>query len=265
MTQGQKQIVLPGHHRRGSSTARAARGCRDCLPHTASIVDDICLVKSMHTDAGQPRPRRHVLLHRRRAARPAGDRVVADATASAAPTRTCPPFVVMTSRDKENTCGQLFYDHYWGSGFLPSRYQGVRIRSSGDPVLYLSNPDRREPRDPPRHARRPREAQRDEARRARRPGDRHAHRAVRDGLPHAGERARAVRPLDRAEGSARHVRPRRARPGQLRRQLPARPAARGEGRALRAAHARRLGPPPQPAHAVQDPVPGHRPAVAPRW
>jgi hypothetical protein len=51
-----------------------------------------------------------------------------------------PAFVVMTSRDKENTCGQLFYDHYWGSGFLPSRYQGVRIRSSGDPVLYLSNP-----------------------------------------------------------------------------------------------------------------------------
>src|SRR5918997_653466 len=52
-----------------------------------------------------------------------------------------PTFVVMTSRDKENTCGQLFYDHYWSSGFLPTRFQGVRIRSSGDPVLYLSNPN----------------------------------------------------------------------------------------------------------------------------
>jgi hypothetical protein len=48
---------------------------------------------------------------------------------------------VMTSRDKEASCGQIFYDFYWGSGFLPSKYQGVKFRGSGDPVLYLSNPD----------------------------------------------------------------------------------------------------------------------------
>src|SRR5436190_9945207 len=52
-----------------------------------------------------------------------------------------PTFVVMTSRDKEASCGQLFYDYYWGSGFLPSKYQGVKFRGSGDPVLYLSNPN----------------------------------------------------------------------------------------------------------------------------
>ena len=52
-----------------------------------------------------------------------------------------PAFVVMTSRDKEASCGQIFYDYYWGSGFLPSRLQGVKFRGSGDPVLYLSNPD----------------------------------------------------------------------------------------------------------------------------
>jgi hypothetical protein len=49
--------------------------------------------------------------------------------------------VVMTSSDKQKSCGQLFYDYYWGSGFLPSRYQGVRFRSAGDPVPYLTNPD----------------------------------------------------------------------------------------------------------------------------
>ncbi|MCA9076872.1 MAG: DUF1501 domain-containing protein, partial [Planctomycetaceae bacterium] len=38
-------------------------------------------------------------------------------------------------------CGQIFYDYYWGSGFLPSKYQGVKFRSVGDPVLYLSNPN----------------------------------------------------------------------------------------------------------------------------
>ena len=52
-----------------------------------------------------------------------------------------PAFVVMTSVSKGTTCGQIFYDFYWGSGFLPSRLQGVKFRGSGDPVLYLSNPD----------------------------------------------------------------------------------------------------------------------------
>jgi hypothetical protein len=47
----------------------------------------------------------------------------------------------MTSRDKEASCGQIFYDFYWGSGFLPSKYQGVKFRGSGDPVLYLSDPE----------------------------------------------------------------------------------------------------------------------------
>jgi len=55
-------------------------------------------------------------------------------------TEDLPAFVVMTSRDKEASCGQIFYDFYWGSGFLPSKYQGVAFRGSGDPVLYLSNP-----------------------------------------------------------------------------------------------------------------------------
>jgi hypothetical protein len=51
-----------------------------------------------------------------------------------------PTFCVMTSRDREGTCGQLFYDFYWGSGFLPTRFQGVKFRGGGDPVLYLSDP-----------------------------------------------------------------------------------------------------------------------------
>jgi uncharacterized protein (DUF1501 family) len=55
-------------------------------------------------------------------------------------TEELPAFVVMTSRDKEASCGQIFYDFYWGSGFLPSKFQGVKFRGTGDPVLYLSNP-----------------------------------------------------------------------------------------------------------------------------
>jgi hypothetical protein len=55
-------------------------------------------------------------------------------------TDNLPTFVVMTSSDKGKTCGQLFFDYYWGSGFLPSRFQGVRFRNTGDPVPYLNNP-----------------------------------------------------------------------------------------------------------------------------
>jgi len=51
-----------------------------------------------------------------------------------------PSFMVMLSRDQDNTCGQLFYDYYWGSGFIPTKHQGVKFRGQGDPVLYLSDP-----------------------------------------------------------------------------------------------------------------------------
>jgi hypothetical protein len=46
----------------------------------------------------------------------------------------------LTSVSKGTSCGQIFYEFYWGSGFLPSRYQGVKFRSGNEPVLYLSNP-----------------------------------------------------------------------------------------------------------------------------
>ena len=56
-------------------------------------------------------------------------------------TDSLPSFVVMTSVTKNTTCGQIFYDFYWGSGFLPSKFQGVKFRGTGQPVLYLKDPD----------------------------------------------------------------------------------------------------------------------------
>ncbi len=46
----------------------------------------------------------------------------------------------MTSVSKGTSCGQIFYDFYWGNGFLPSQHQGVKFRGSRDPVLYSNNP-----------------------------------------------------------------------------------------------------------------------------
>jgi hypothetical protein len=110
------------------------------LPYTASVVDDLCFIKSMHTDAVNHAPAIAFLLSGAQLpGRPTLGAWLAYGLGSESD--RLPAFVVMTSVSKGTTCGQIFYDFYWGSGFLPSRFQGVKFRGSGDPVLYLSNPD----------------------------------------------------------------------------------------------------------------------------
>ena len=110
------------------------------LPHTATVVDKLCFIRSMHTDAVNHAPAISFLL--------SGAQIPGRPTLGAwltyglgTETESLPAFVVMTSVSKGTSCGQIFYDFYWGSGFLPSRFQGVKLRGSGDPVLYVSNPD----------------------------------------------------------------------------------------------------------------------------
>ena len=111
----------------------------ELIPHIGSIADDICLVNSMHTEAVNHAPGVTMFLTGSQIpGRPSMGAWAAYGLGCA--TNELPAFVVMTSSDEKKTCGQLFYDYYWGSGFLPSLYQGVRFRSEGDPVLYLNNP-----------------------------------------------------------------------------------------------------------------------------
>lgn len=111
----------------------------DFLPRTAEIVDKLCFVKSLHTTQVNHAPAiTFFLTGAEMAGRPSMGAWLTYGLGSE--TQQLPSFVVMTSRDKEASCGQIFYDFYWGSGFLPSKYQGVKFRGAGDPVLYLSNP-----------------------------------------------------------------------------------------------------------------------------
>ncbi len=119
----------------GESGAWASR----LIPYTAAIADDLCFVKSMHTEAVNHSPAISFFL--------SGAEMPGRPTMGAwltyglgTETANLPGFVVMTSISKGSTCGQIFYDYYWESGFLPSRYQGVQFRGAADPVLYLSNP-----------------------------------------------------------------------------------------------------------------------------
>jgi hypothetical protein len=110
------------------------------LPHTASVVDDLCFVKSLHTDAVNHAPAiSFVLSGAQLPGRPTMGAWLTYGLGS--DTQELPAFVVMTSVSKGTSCGQIFYDFYWSSGFLPSRFQGVKFRGNGEPVLYLSDPD----------------------------------------------------------------------------------------------------------------------------
>ena len=110
------------------------------LPHIGSIADEITVVRSMNTEAVNHAPGVTFFL--------TGSQVPGRPSMGAwttyglgCETSDLPACVVMTSSDRQKSCGQLFFDYYWGSGFLPSKYQGVRFRNTGDPVPYLNNPD----------------------------------------------------------------------------------------------------------------------------
>lgn len=118
---------------------KSGRWLSELLPHTGSIADDLCFIDSMHTEAVNHAPGVTFFL--------TGSQIPGRPSLGAwgtyglgAMSQDLPSFVVMTSSDTGKTCGQLFFDYYWGSGFLPSKYQGVRFRSEADPVLYLNNP-----------------------------------------------------------------------------------------------------------------------------
>lgn len=109
----------------------------ELMPHTARIADKLCIVRSMHTEAINHDPAVTFLQTGSQiAGRPSIGAWLAYGLG--AETENLPNFVVMISTG--GTGGQPLYDRLWGSGFLPSKYQGVKFRSVGDPVLYLSNP-----------------------------------------------------------------------------------------------------------------------------
>jgi hypothetical protein len=112
----------------------------EMLPHVGALADDICVVRSMNTEAVNHAPGvTYFMTGAQVPGRPSMGAWLSYGLGCES--SDLPAFVAMTSSDKGKTCGQLFYDYYWGSGFLPSRYQGVRFRNVGDPVPYLRNPD----------------------------------------------------------------------------------------------------------------------------
>ena len=110
------------------------------LPHTAKIADQLCFIKSMYTEQINHDPAiTFFQTGFQLAGRPSIGAWLSYGLGSE--NKELPAYVVMISQGTGRPGDQPLYDRLWGSGFLPSRYQGVKFQSSGDPVLYLSNPD----------------------------------------------------------------------------------------------------------------------------
>ena len=136
MTANQKQLILPGitkFSRCGQSGATIG----EWLPHLQEVADELCFIKSMHTDQINHAPAMtQFLTGHQLAGRPSIGAWASYGLGSA--NNNLPDFMVMISK-MQRPSDQPLYDHYWGSGFLPSRYQGVKLRNAKDRVLYLQD------------------------------------------------------------------------------------------------------------------------------
>ena len=138
MTAAQKLTIQPSRFK-FAQHGKSGAWLSELVPNIASIADDLCFVKTMHTESINHAPGMCLFLSgAEQPGRPSTGAWISYGLGSI--NKDLPAFVVMMSRDRHGTCGQLLFDYYWGSGFLPSKYQGVKFRAGSEPVLYLTNP-----------------------------------------------------------------------------------------------------------------------------
>ena len=137
MTSGQKSFPVVKSIFKFSQHGKSGAYVSELLPHIASIVDDICVIKTVNTEAINHDPAiTFIQTGFQQPGRPCLGSWLSYGLGSA--NENLPAFIVMISSGKESD--QPLYTRLWGSGFLPSEHQGVQFRGTGDPVLYLSNP-----------------------------------------------------------------------------------------------------------------------------
>jgi len=111
----------------------------ELLPETAKVVDDLCFIKSVYTEQINHDPATtFAQTGFQLAGRPSLGAWLSYGLGTE--NKDLPAFVVMVSIPKVAPASQPLADRLWGTGFLPTRYQGVKLRSTGDPVLYISDP-----------------------------------------------------------------------------------------------------------------------------
>jgi hypothetical protein len=137
MSGNQSTLPIAGSLYKFGQHGRNGTWVSELLPHTAKVVDDLCIVRSLFTEAINHDPAiTFFQTGSQISGRPSIGSWIHYGLGS--DNENLPSFVVLITPGKVD---QPLYARLWGSGFLPSRYQGVQFRSGNDPVLYLSNPD----------------------------------------------------------------------------------------------------------------------------
>lgn len=135
MTSGQKQLLVVGSPFEFKPRGKCGVELSELLPNIGSIADDICVIRSMHTDPINHDPAVTFFgTGNQQPGRPTMGAWVTYGLGSE--NENLPGFVVLLS----GSGGQPLQTRYWGNGFLPGSFQGVQFRGQGDPILYVSNP-----------------------------------------------------------------------------------------------------------------------------
>jgi len=136
MSGGQGSFPLAGSHFQFKQRGQSGAWVSDLMPFTAEIADDLCFIKSMHTEAINHDPAAtFIQTGSQLPGRPSLGAWLSYGLGSE--NENLPNFVVLVTKDK---LGQPLYSRLWGNGFLPSHHQGVQFRAGKNPVLYLNNP-----------------------------------------------------------------------------------------------------------------------------
>jgi Protein of unknown function (DUF1501) len=139
MTSGQKRFPVAPSVFKFAQHGKSGTWLSELLPNIASVVDDIAVVKTVNTEAINHDPAITYIQ--------TGSQIPGRPSAGAwlsygigCPNQDLPAYVVLHSRLAAGSQSQALFSRLWGSGWLPTKHQGVSLRSVGDPVLYLSNP-----------------------------------------------------------------------------------------------------------------------------
>src|SRR5262249_5272553 len=139
MTAGQKSFPCVAPMFAFARHGQCGAWVSELLPHPATIVPHIAIVKSLNTEAINHDPAiTYIQTGSQQPGRPSLGAWLSYGLGSS--NQNLPAFIVMISQGSGNKTDQPLFSRLWGSGFLPTQHQGVRFRAGHDPVLYLSNP-----------------------------------------------------------------------------------------------------------------------------
>ena len=139
MTSGQSTLPVASSMFEFQQHGQSGAWISELLPHTAKIADDLCIIKTLNTEAINHDPGiTYLQTGHQQPGRPSLGAWMSYGLGSE--NDDLPGFIVLISHGSSKRDAQALFQRLWGSGFLPSEHQGVNFRAAADPVLYLSNP-----------------------------------------------------------------------------------------------------------------------------